>query len=129
MNCVGFKDIESKWQSKWENENVFSVKNKGPKYFITFPIPYVNGGPHLGHAYTLFRVDAYARFKRMNGFDVFFRQGFHATGEPIVGSVERLKNGDNVQIETYKLFGATDEVEKLAQRVYSQQLKDGKLKQ
>jgi len=76
MNCVGFKDIESKWQSKWENENVFSVKNKGPKYFITFPIPYVNGGPHLGHAYTLFRVDAYARFKRMNGFDVFSGRGF-----------------------------------------------------
>lgn len=39
----------------------------------------------------------YARFKRMQGFNVLFPFGFHATGEPILGVVERLKKGDESQ--------------------------------
>lgn len=105
------KRIEKKWQERWEKKKVFeaNVDKKKKKFFITFPYPYVNGAPHIGHTYSFFRADTYARFKRLQGFNVLFPQGFHATGEPILGSLERLKSNDKTQLETFKLFGATDE--------------------
>jgi leucyl-tRNA synthetase len=44
----------------------------------------------------------------MQGFNVLYPQGFHATGEPILGAIERLKQGDKTQIETFKLYGASN---------------------
>jgi leucyl-tRNA synthetase len=105
------KKIEKKWQKRWEKKRLFeaNVNKKKKKFFITFPYPYVNGAPHIGHTYSFFRADVYARFKRLQGFNVLFPQGFHATGEPILGAIERVKSGDKSQIETFKLFGASDE--------------------
>ncbi len=107
---MDFKKIESKWQKKWEKAKIFetNVDNKRGKFFTSLIIPYVNGNIHIGHSFTYTRTDAYARFKRMQGFNTLLAQGFHATGEPILGIVERLKNKDKSQIETLKLFGATD---------------------
>ena len=105
------KKIEAKWRKKWEEKKVFeaNINRKKKKFFITFPYPYVNGAPHIGHTFSLFRVDSFARFKRLQGFNVLFPQGFHATGEPILGTIERIKKNDVTQIETFKLFGASDE--------------------
>jgi leucyl-tRNA synthetase len=105
------KKIEEKWQRKWEKAKVFeaNIDKKRKKFFITFPYPYVNGAPHIGHTFSFFRVDSFARFKRLQGFNVLFPQGFHATGEPILGTIERLKQNDETQIETFKLFGASNE--------------------
>src|SRR5216684_8091280 len=44
-------------------------------YFVTTPIFYPNGVPHIGHAYTAMVTDAIARFKRLDGFDVLFLTG------------------------------------------------------
>jgi leucyl-tRNA synthetase len=44
----------------------------------------------------------------MQGYNVLFPQGFHATGEPILGVVERLKKNDEIQINTLKSFGAKE---------------------
>ncbi|MET0431594.1 MAG: class I tRNA ligase family protein, partial [Hyphomicrobium sp.] len=41
------------------------------KYYITTPIFYPNGKPHIGHAYTVIASDALARFARLDGKDVF----------------------------------------------------------
>ena len=108
---VNFREIEKKWQKVWEKEKVFEadIDSSKPKFFITFPYPYVNGAPHIGHGYSFLRTDAYARYKRLRGFNVLFPQGFHATGEPIVGVWERLRNNDEKQIATLKKSGATDE--------------------
>lgn len=107
---VNFMHIEKKWQKIWEESGVFeSNVEKREKFFITFPYPYVNGAPHVGHSFSSFRCDVCARYKRMQGYNVLFPQGFHATGEPILGAIERLKNNDPVQINTFKSFGATDE--------------------
>ena len=46
-----------------------------PKFFITTAIDYPNGRPHVGHAYEKVATDALARFKRLDGFDVFFLTG------------------------------------------------------
>ncbi len=105
---MDLKKIEKKWQKKWGKVKVFEANiSKKPKFFLTFPYPYVNGAPHIGAAFTAFRVDSYARFKRMQGFNVLYPQGFHATGEPILGAIERLKQKDKTQEETFKLYGAT----------------------
>ncbi len=57
----------------------------------------MDGPLHLGHTFTLTRLDVVARFKRMQGFNVLFPFAFHATGEPIVGATERLRKGDPIQ--------------------------------
>ncbi len=46
-----------------------------PRYFLTTPIFYPNGEPHIGHAYTAMASDAIARFRRLDGFDVRFMTG------------------------------------------------------
>ena len=44
-------------------------------YYITTAISYPNGAPHIGHAYEVVAADAIARFKRIDGYDVFFMTG------------------------------------------------------
>ena len=53
------------------------------KYYITTPIYYPSGNWHLGHCYTTVICDAIARFKRMDGFDVFFLTGTDEHGVKI----------------------------------------------
>jgi len=97
---VDWRAIEAKWQKKWSESKLFEADPDGrEKIFTTFPIPYMNGPFHLGHALTCSRVDIYARFKRMQGYNVLFPFAFHATGEPIAGVAERVRKGDQDQIE------------------------------
>jgi methionyl-tRNA synthetase len=46
-----------------------------PEFYITTAISYPNGPPHIGHAYEVIAADAIARFKRLDGYDVFFLTG------------------------------------------------------
>ncbi len=52
-------------------------------FYITTPIYYVNGAPHIGHAYTSIATDTLARFKRMDGHDVFFLTGTDEHGQKV----------------------------------------------
>ena len=53
------------------------------KFYLTTPIYYVNGAPHIGHAYTSIAADVMARFKRLDGFDVFFLTGTDEHGQKV----------------------------------------------
>jgi len=44
-------------------------------FYISTAISYTNGSPHIGHAYEVIAADAIARFKRLDGYDVFFLTG------------------------------------------------------
>ena len=66
---------------------------------MTFPYPYMNGLLHIGHGFTASRVDAYARYKRMRGFNVLFPWAWHWTGATIAGQCERLKRKDPEMIK------------------------------
>jgi methionyl-tRNA synthetase len=59
-------------------------------YYVTTPIYYVNGEPHLGHAYTTIAADVLARHMRQRGEDVFFLTGTDEHGEPVTLAAERL---------------------------------------
>jgi leucyl-tRNA synthetase len=107
--------VEPKWQKRWADAKIFeaNVDHDKKKFMVTFPIVYLNGLVHVGHGYTVMKVDSYARYKRMLGFNVIFPQGWHATGQPIQGVAERLKKGDKIQIRIMKQSGITDaELEK-----------------
>jgi methionyl-tRNA synthetase len=54
-----------------------------PRYYVTTAISYPNGPPHIGHAYEVVATDAIARFKRLDGYDVFFLTGTDEHGQKI----------------------------------------------
>ena len=54
-----------------------------PTYYITTPIYYVNDVPHIGHAYTSLACDVLARWKRLDGYDVFFLTGTDEHGQKV----------------------------------------------
>jgi methionyl-tRNA synthetase len=61
-----------------------------PKFSLTTAIDYPNGSPHLGHAYEKVVTDAYARWYRMLGHDVFFLTGTDENGQKLVKNAESL---------------------------------------
>ena len=65
-----------------------NMENK--KYYITTPIYYPSGNPHIGHCYTTVACDAIARFKRMQGFDVMFLTGTDEHGMKIEQKAKAL---------------------------------------
>ena len=105
------KSIEEKWQERWRRDRLFEADpdESKPKFFVTFPYPYVNALPHLGSAFTILRVDITARYKRMRGYNVLFPQGWHATGGPIVAAALRLREGDEKILRDLKLMGISEE--------------------
>jgi len=58
-------------------------------FYVTTPIYYVNGEPHLGHAYTTIAADVLARHMRQRGEDVFFLTGTDEHGEPVALAAEK----------------------------------------
>lgn len=68
------------------------------KFFLTTPIYYVNDKPHIGHAYTTMAADAFARFHRLRGDDVYFLTG---TDENSQKNVEAMQKAGDRRLETY----------------------------
>ncbi|HMD79445.1 MAG TPA: class I tRNA ligase family protein, partial [Nitrososphaerales archaeon] len=89
---------EKYWLKVWDQRHVFEsdpVSGK-KKVFITVPYPYMNAPVHVGLTFTASRAEFYARFKRMQGYNVLFPWAWHWTGQSIVGMSLRLKEGDKV---------------------------------
>lgn len=104
------RQIERKWQDIWQSSKVFHsepVPGK-PKWFGNYPYSYMNGRAHIGHAFTLTRVEFMARYKRMKGYNVLFPFAFHYTGSPIVGAAQRIKSGDESQKEILREQGVPE---------------------
>ena len=81
---VDFKKIEEKWQKKWEESRAFEVdENKKPKFYVLEMFPYPSAsGLHMGHALNYSIGDIFARFKRMQGFNILHPMGFDSFGLP-----------------------------------------------
>ena len=107
------KQIEEKWQKKWEAARVFEADPdpKREKMLVTFPYPYMNGPLHVGHTFTATRVDVYARFKRMQGYNVLWPWAWHWTGQPLLGASERVAKGDEAYIRVLREMDGVPEEE------------------
>ena len=107
------KLVEQKWQAKWEAAHLFEadpdVQRK--KKMVTFPFPYMNGPLHVGHTFTASRVDVYARFKRMQGYNVLWPWAWHWTGQPLLGASQRVARGDEAYIKVLREVDGVPETE------------------
>ncbi|ADC64489.1 leucyl-tRNA synthetase [Ferroglobus placidus DSM 10642] len=102
---MDFREIEEKWQKKWEESRIFQADpDDREKFFITIPYPYLNGNLHAGHTRTFTIGDAVARYKRMLGYNVLFPMGFHVTGTPIIGLAELIQKRDERTIKVYTQY-------------------------
>ena len=108
---MDLKQIEQKWQRAWKDAGIFEVDPdpERKKYYVNFPYPYMNGYLHIGHAFSLMRLEILARYKRMTGHNVLWPFAFHCTGTPIVAAANRIKKGEESQIKILRDMGIQDE--------------------
>ncbi|KAI0299066.1 leucine-tRNA ligase [Multifurca ochricompacta] len=100
------KSLEKKYQEEWEQAHIFEtdapaqeetagltpaeIHQRFPKWFGNFPYPYMNGSLHLGHAFTISKIEFAAGYHRLLGKRVLFPHGFHVTGMPIKASADKI---------------------------------------
>ncbi|MFX0024049.1 MAG: leucine--tRNA ligase [Candidatus Hermodarchaeota archaeon] len=94
--------IEKKWQQKWEKDKIFEVKEdqKKKKYYVLEMYPYPSGKLHMGHLRNYTIGDCYARFKRMNGYNVLYPMGYDSFGMPAENAA--IDHGANPESWTNK---------------------------
>ncbi len=100
---INFTEIEKKWEKKWSEDNLykFDPNSEKKKLYCLEMFSYPSGAKlHLGHWYNYAPVDTWARFKRMDGFNVFHPMGFDAFGLPAENYA--IKTGVHPAISTDK---------------------------
>ncbi|KAJ2591429.1 cytosolic leucyl tRNA synthetase [Coemansia sp. RSA 1722] len=96
-------DIEKKWQKEWKDSHAFEMDMPEdasvapedlhkiyPKWMGTIPYPYMNGALHLGHAFTVSKVEFATGWQRLQGKNALFPFGFHVTGMPIKAAADKI---------------------------------------
>ncbi len=100
---MDYKQIESKWQKRWEESSLyrFDKSRVDKKYYCLEMFSYPSGAKlHAGHWYNYGPADTFARFKRMQGYEVFQPMGFDAFGLPAENYA--IKTGIHPEISTLK---------------------------
>lgn len=76
--------IEEKWQKRWQEDSIFEVQmdSDKEKFYVLEMYPYPSSKLHMGHLRNYSIGDSYARFKRMQGFNVMYPMGYDSFGLP-----------------------------------------------
>ena len=80
-----FRDIEKKWQKRWVESGIYRVveDDKKKKFYVLNMFPYPSGaGLHVGHPLGYIASDIYARYKRLQGYNVLNPMGYDSYGLP-----------------------------------------------
>ncbi len=94
-----FREIEASWQKTWEREKTFRADERSdkPKVYCLEMFPYPSGsGLHVGHLKNYVPMDAFCRYKSMDGFNVLHPMGWDAFGQPAEN--EAIKKGRNPRL-------------------------------
>ena len=103
MEGYNHKEIESKWQKYWDEKGIYKTPDKidGKENFYTLvEFSYPSGNLHVGHWYAFSVPDIFARFKRMQGYNVLYPMGFDAFGLPAENAA--IKLGKDPKIWTFE---------------------------
>ena len=97
-----FKELEQKWQERWQQMRIFNVSANPDrkKYYLLEMFPYPSGKIHMGHVRNYTIADVAARVKMMQGFNVLHPMGFDAFGQPAENAA--IKNKTKPDIWTHK---------------------------
>ena len=96
---VGVDGLEDKWRGVWDESGVYKfqgTRDRKAVYSIDTPPPTVSGHLHVGHVFSYTHTDVIARFKRMNGYDVFYPMGWDDNGLP---TERRVQNYFGVRVD------------------------------
>ncbi|XP_020088202.1 leucine--tRNA ligase, cytoplasmic-like [Ananas comosus] len=109
--------IQSEIQNYWYENKVFEAEpgsktpKEGEKFFGNFPYPYMNGLLHLGHAFSISKLEFGAAYHRLRGSNVLLPFAFHCTGMPIKASADKLAR-EVKQFGNPPVFPSVEEEEK-----------------
>lgn len=107
---MNFTENEKKWQKKWAETGLYRYDKDSskPKHYVLEMFSYPSGAKlHVGHWYNYSLSDTYARFMRMNGYNVFHPMGFDAFGLPAENYA--IKTGIHPQDSTLKNIATMEE--------------------
>ncbi len=108
---MDFEEMERKWQERWFSNKIYEArKEKGKKFFIHFAYPGISGYLHVGHMRGFTYADVIARYMRMNGYDVIFPAGFHATGLPAVSLAKKVARNDENMLRYLRQNGCPEDI-------------------
>ena len=114
------KKTDAKWQKQWKEKNVYKydMNSKKEKFYTLEMFSYPSGAKlHLGHWFNYAPSDSFARYKKMNGYNVFHPMGFDAFGLPaenyaiktgIHPEESTLKNIDTMKKQLEEMGGSYD---------------------
>ena len=98
-----FHAIEQKWQQYWRDHHTYQVDidESKPKYYVLDMFPYPSGaGLHVGHPLGYIASDIYARYKRLQGYNVLHPMGYDAYGLP--AEQYAIQTGQHPEVTTVK---------------------------
>ncbi|GAA5823953.1 hypothetical protein JCM11251_003356 [Rhodosporidiobolus azoricus] len=125
-------DLEHKAQKRWQDDKLFELnspyadgqaevptenfaqhaeelRKKYPKVLATMPYPYMNGSLHLGHGFTISKIEFLTGFERMRGKRALWPFGFHATGMPIKAASDKLIREMELFGQDFERYGQSEE--------------------
>jgi len=108
--ALDWPKIQAKWQKRWQKEELGPAtyqKNKD-KFFMIFAYPGISGFLHVGHMRGFSYADAICRYERLQGKEVLFPVGTHASGNQAIAFAKKVVQGDQEWIDYLKRNGCPE---------------------